>query len=136
MGITVVVTPTAGAQVEVSDPVNGRRTVTANVPSREVTAANVSIAATSAEGMGIGTIPGLSATNVKDAIAELAGESFKGTDQPSGSQVNEGDTWYDTDDNQLYLYRETSNGVFQWIPIMVGSAGGDSDTLDAGAFQG
>ena len=84
--------------------------------------------------MGIGTIPGLSATNVKDAIAELAGESFKGTDQPSGSQVNEGDTWYDTDDNQLYLYRETSNGVFQWIPIMVGSAGGDSDTLDAGAF--
>lgn len=136
MTITVVVTPTSGAQVEVSDPVNGRRTVTANVPSREVTAANVSIAAASAEGMGIGNIPGLSATNVKDAIAELAGENFKGTDQPSGSQVNEGDTWYDTDDNQLYLYRETSNGVFQWIPIMVGSAGGDSDTLDAGAFQG
>lgn len=134
MTITVVVTPTSGAQVEVSDPVNGRRTVTANVPSREVTAANVSIAAASAEGMGIGNIPGLSATNVKDAIAELAGENFKGTDQPSGSQVNEGDTWYDTDDNQLYLYRETSNGVFQWIPIMVGSAGGDSDTLDAGAF--
>ena len=136
MAITVVVTPTAGAQVDVSDPVNGRRTVTANVPSREVTASNVSIASSSAEGMAIGTIPGLSATNVKDAIAELAGESFKGTDQPAGSQVNEGDTWYDTDDNQLFLYRETSNGVFQWTPIMVGSAGGDSDTLDAGAFQG
>jgi hypothetical protein len=48
--------------------------------------------------------------------------------------VDEGDIWYDTDDNELKVYRETSTGVFQWVPIMVGAAGSDSDTVDAGAF--
>ena len=44
------------------------------------------------------------------------------------------DTWYDIDDNQLKVYRETSSGVFEWVPIMIGNISDDSDTLDAGAF--
>ena len=52
----------------------------------------------------------------------------------AGATVEEGDTWYDTDDNQLKVYRETSSGVFAWVPIIVGNESPDSDTLDAGAF--
>jgi hypothetical protein len=99
-----------------------------------ISAAGIAIGNTSAGSMGITAVSGLSATNVQDAIEEIAGNAFQQDGQPSGSQVNEGDTWYDTDDNQYKIYRETSSGVFQWVPIIVGSAEDDSDTLDAGAF--
>jgi hypothetical protein len=39
----------------------------------------------------------------------------------------------DASDNQIKVYRETSSGVFEFVPIIVGDASGDSDTLDAGA---
>lgn len=99
-----------------------------------ITASGIAIGSTSASSMGISSISGLTATNVQTAIEELAGNNFQQDSQPTGSQVNEGDTWYDTDDNQYKIYRETSSGVFQWAPIIVGSAENDSDTLDAGAF--
>jgi len=76
----------------------------------------------------------LTATNVSEAIQQLADQNFRGPSVPTGPTVGEGDIWYDTDDDELKVYRETSTGVFQWVPIMVGAAGGDSDTLDAGAF--
>ena len=58
------------------------------------------------------------------------------TTAPADGSTNleEGDFFYDTDDNQLKVYRETSSGVFEFVPIMVGAASGDSDTVDAGAF--
>jgi len=76
----------------------------------------------------------LTATNVQTALEDLASTTFQQNETPSGAQVTEGDTWYDLDDNQYKVYRETSPGTFQWVPIIVGSADGDSDTLDAGAF--
>ena len=76
----------------------------------------------------------LTATNIADAIQQLADQNFRSPDAPTGSNVGEGDIWYDTDDDELKVYRETSTGVFQWVPIIVGAAGSDSDTLDAGAF--
>lgn len=82
----------------------------------------------------------ITATNVSDALKQLADQNFRSDSAPTGSTVagtstiSEGDTWYDTDDDQLKVYRETSTGTFQWVPIIVGAAGGDSDTLDAGAF--
>ena len=80
---------------------------------------------------GHGTI---TADNVRDAIQQLADQDFRTTSTPTGPNIEEGDTWYDVDDNQLKVYRETSNGVFEWVPIIVGAAADDSDTLDAGAF--
>ena len=80
---------------------------------------------------GHGTI---TADNVRDALQQLADQDFRTTTTPTGSNIEEGDTWYDIDDNQLKVYRETSNGVFEWVPIIVGAAADDSDTLDAGAF--
>ena len=76
----------------------------------------------------------ITADNVSDALKQLADQDFRTTDTPTGSNIEEGDTWYDTDDNQLKVYRETSSGVFEWVPIMVGNISDDSDTLDAGAF--
>ena len=122
MAITITATP-----IENGIAVTGTTTT--------ITASGIALANTEASGMGISTITGLSATNVQAAIEELAGNDFRQDTTPTGSQVSEGDTWYDTDDNQLKVYRETSSGVFQWAPIMVGGAEGDSDTLDAGSYQ-
>tara|TARA_Y100000389_G_scaffold87298_1_gene83864 strand:+ start:2855 stop:3262 length:408 start_codon:yes stop_codon:yes gene_type:complete len=76
----------------------------------------------------------ITADNVRDAIQQLADQNFRTTETPTGPNIQEGDTWYDTDDDQLKVYRETSTGTFEWVPIIVGAAGDDSDTLDAGAF--
>ena len=76
----------------------------------------------------------ITADNVRDAIQQLADQNFRSTTAPTGSNVQEGDTWYDTDDDQLKVYRETSTNTFEWVPIIGGAAGDDSDTLDAGAF--
>ena len=78
----------------------------------------------------------ITAGNVSDALKQLADQSFRGTTPPADGTANleEGDLFYDTDDNQIKVYRETSTGVFEFVPIIVGDASGDSDTLDAGAF--
>ena len=76
----------------------------------------------------------ITATNLTDALKQLADQDFRSASAPTGSTVQEGDTWYDTDDDQLKVYRETSTGTFQWVPIIVGAAAGDSDTVDAGSY--
>ena len=78
----------------------------------------------------------VTADNVRDAIKQLADQQFRGTTAPADGTANleEGDLFYDTDDDQIKVYRETSTGVFEFVPIIVGDASGDSDTLDAGAF--
>ena len=78
----------------------------------------------------------ITANNVSDAIKQLADQQFRGTTPPADGSANleEGDLFYDTDDDQIKVYRETSTGVFEFVPIIVGDASGDSDTLDAGAF--
>ena len=76
----------------------------------------------------------ITANNVQTALEQLADQDFRGTSTPSGSNIQEGDTWYDTDDDQLKVYRETSTGVFAWVPIMIGNISADSDTVDAGSY--
>lgn len=76
----------------------------------------------------------ITATDLDTALKQLADQNFRGTTAPTGSTVSEGDTWYDTDDEQFKVYRETSSGTFQWVPIIVGAAAGDSDTIDAGSY--
>ena len=75
----------------------------------------------------------ITATDLQRALEQLADQDFRSDSEPTVN-VEEGDTWYDTEDNQLKVYRETSTGVFEWVPIMVGNISEDSDTLDAGAF--
>ena len=76
----------------------------------------------------------IASTILQTVLQGLADQDFRGTSAPSGSTVQEGDTWYDTDDDQLKVYRETSSGNFAWVPIMVGNISPDSDTIDAGSY--
>jgi len=72
----------------------------------------------------------MAATNVQAALDELAGDYFVQAGTPSGSQLNEGDLWYDTDDDELKVYRGTT-----WQTLA--GAGGDAETmltLDGGSF--
>lgn len=76
----------------------------------------------------------ITSTNLQEALQELADQTFRGSSAPSGDNLQEGDTWYKADTDQYYVYRETSLDTFEWVPIVLGNAGSNSDTLDAGAF--
>ena len=76
----------------------------------------------------------ITANTVEVALQQLADQNFRGASTPSGATVGEGDLWYDTDDDQLKVYRETSSGNFAFVPIMVGNISADSDTIDAGSY--
>jgi hypothetical protein len=82
----------------------------------------------------VGTLS--SQTTVEGALNFLANQFFVQTSSPAASTTNlaEGDLFYDTDDNQLKIYRETSVGSFNFVPIMIGNDSTDSDTIDAGSF--
>ena len=73
----------------------------------------------------------LTAGTVQGALEQLADQDFRSTSAPTGTNVSEGDTWYDTDDNEMKVYREISTGVFAWTNLVVAEA---DETLDAGAF--
>ena len=76
------------------------------------------------------------ASTVEQALLQLADQFFVQTTAPTAGTTNlaEGDFFYDTDDNQLKIYRETSVGSFNWVPVMIGNTSADSDTIDAGSF--
>lgn len=76
----------------------------------------------------------ITATNLQEALSQLADQDFRTEEAPTGSRIEVGDTWYDTNDDQLKIYRQTANGVYEWVPIMIGNDSEDSDNIDAGAF--
>ena len=82
----------------------------------------------------VGTLT--SESTVEGALNFLANQFFVQTSAPTSSTTDlaEGDLFYDTDDNQLKIYRETSSGTFEFVPIMIGNSSADSDTVDAGSF--
>ena len=49
-------------------------------------------------------------TNIQDALHQLADQKFTGATAPASSDANleEGDLWYDTANNQLKVYRNTT----------------------------
>jgi hypothetical protein len=82
----------------------------------------------------VGTLEGQN--TVQGALNFLANQFYVATTAPTANTTNlaEGDLFYDTDDNQLKIYRETSSGTFGFVPIMIGNDSADSDTVDAGSF--
>ena len=123
MAITIEIT-------EATTSVLATPTVT-TVEAYNLSLASGSVAANAVSSTAYGSV---TATNVQDALEQLADQDFRQADAPTGATVSEGDTWYDTDDDEFKVYRETSTGVFEWAPIMVGTPPGDSDIVDAGAF--
>ena len=72
--------------------------------------------------------------NVQDALGDLADQFFRQSSTPSGSNLAEGDLWYNTSSEELFVYRQVSGG-YEWHTIA--SAGGSSPTsftLDGGSF--
>ena len=110
---------------------------TSNTTTLTISSA-VAGAATDAQGITFNNPVGtLSDENtVEGALNFLANQFFVQTTAPTSSTTDlaEGDLFYDTDDNQLKIYREVSTGTFQFVPIMIGNDSSDSDTVDAGAF--
>ena len=86
----------------------------------------------SAENIPITPSGSITATNLEDAINQLANQQFTQATAPTGINVGEGDIWYETDTENLYIYREVSPGVFDWRPLLVGTT--DSDSLDGGLY--
>ena len=80
----------------------------------------------------------VSATNIQTAIEQLADQFYRSTGAPSGTNLGEGDLWYDTANEELKVYREISSGSFAWIALVAGGyvAGETSlmDKLDGGFF--
>lgn len=83
---------------------------------------------------GVGTLT--TSNTVENALNFLANQFFVQTSAPTANTTNlaEGDLYYDTDDNQLKIYREISTGTYAFVPIMIGNESTDSDTIDAGSF--
>ena len=95
-------------------------------------------AATLASQIGSTAYGTISATNIQTALEQLADQFYRGSSTPSGTNLGEGDLWYDTANEELRVYREISSGSFAWIALIAGGyiTGETSlmDKLDGGYF--
>jgi hypothetical protein len=76
----------------------------------------------------------LAGGNLQEALGDLADQFFRQSSTPSGSNLAEGDLWYNTSSEELFVYRQVSGG-YEWHTIA--AAGGSSPTsftLDGGSF--
>jgi hypothetical protein len=99
------------------------------------TTSDLTLAASLAEDVTYSATTTLPGGNVQEALADLAEQFFKQSATPSGSNLEEGDLWYDTAEEELRVYREVSTSVYEWHTIA--AAGGStptSFTLDGGSF--
>ena len=71
----------------------------------------------------------ITANYLDEALKELADQSFRGSSTPT-TNVEEGDTWYDTLNDIFYVYR-TINGTTDWYPLLATQV---DSRLDGGAF--
>jgi len=134
---------TLGTKVEISEEItnvsvtnNNSVGVTLEDSTTTVTVNNLALPAQFQDAANISITPynTITSSNLQTALQQLADQNFRSASAPTGGTVSEGDTWYDTDDDQFKVYRETSSGTFQWVPIIVGAAAGTSDIIDAGSY--
>ena len=98
MSVVVTVTETTG------------NTITVTTDEVIVTTNTLAIADSSQIAITPPTGSDITATNVQDAIDQLADQKFTGTSAPASSDANldEGDLWHDTTNNLLKVYRNTT----------------------------
>ena len=106
----------------------------------ETTDVSISVvpASTIASAIGSTAYGSITATNIQTALEQLADQFYRGSTTPSGTNLGEGDLWYDTANEELKVYREIASGSFAWIALVAGGyvAGETSlmDKLDGGFF--
>ena len=88
-------------------------------------------ASTIASAIGSTAYGSITATNIQTALEQLADQFYRGSSTPSGTNLGEGDLWYDTANEELRVYREISSGSFAWIALVAGGyATGETSLMD------
>ena len=120
--------------VTVESSVATALTIEEDVTTVSVSAISPSAASSSAATLSFTPHNVITATNVQDALEQLADQYFRGNDVPDPTTTNleEGDFFYDLNDNQLKVYRETSTNNFEFV--VLAQATGDMEVVDAGSF--
>jgi hypothetical protein len=109
--------------------------ITLNNPTNVVTdtlLVGFLLTAINADGVEIDAVTGLTATNLQDALYQLAGRFYRQDAEPVGE--DEGDLWYDTDDNAFKVYRHTSVNVIEWVTLASSDLPTDGSLVDSGSF--
>ena len=133
--MTITVTVTESPTYITIDEANS--TVTLNQsdnPITVTTSSDLTLQAGSAGDIVYTATGSLAGGNIQDALADLADQFYRQSATPSGSNLAEGDLWYNTSSEELFVYRQVSGG-YEWHTIA--SAGGSSPTsftLDGGSF--
>ena len=127
MSTSITIQPNV-TSVSIADP-STRVTIVEDITNVSLSAAQSIL---TAAGLTFTPHGAITATNVQTALEQLTDQSFRSATAPTGTNLQEGDLWYDTDDNQFYVYRETTSNVFEFIPLA--AATGTMDNLDGGLF--
>ena len=133
MAITVTVTESP-TYITVDESTLSVTINQSNNPITVTTTSDLTFAASLAEDVVYTQTGSLAGGNVQDALGDLADQFFRQSSTPSGSNLAEGDLWYNTSSEELFVYRQVSGG-YEWHTIA--SAGGSSPTsftLDGGSF--
>jgi hypothetical protein len=133
--MTITVTVTESPTYITVDESN--LTVTLNQSDNPITittSSDLVLAASLAADVNYTATGSLAGGNLQDALGDLADQFFRQSSTPSGSNLAEGDLWYNTSSEELFVYRQVSGG-YEWHTIA--AAGGSSPTsftLDGGSF--
>jgi hypothetical protein len=82
---------------------------TVTVTSDEVILTTNSVAVGVAGDISFSPVGSITATNIQDALHQIADQKFVQAAAPAGdNNLEEGDLWYNTTDNVLMVYRNTT----------------------------
>jgi hypothetical protein len=125
MSVIVTVTETTGNEITVT--------------TDQVVITTNSVAVGVAEDISFSPVGSITATNIQDALHQIADQQFVQAAAPASDDENlqEGDLWYNTADNKLMVYRNTT-----WEEVVVsaqlsessGAAEYSDVTLNGGYF--
>jgi hypothetical protein len=102
-------------------------TVSSNITEIQ---ANLALADVGAASVAITPTGYITATDLQGALEQVAAQDYRSPSTPTGSNVEIGDTWYDTQQNIFYVYR-TVDGTTDWFPLVTTDEDG---VQDGGAF--
>jgi hypothetical protein len=115
MAITVTVTETP-IYVTVDETTNSVTLNQSDNPITVTTTTDLTLQAGSAGDIVYTQTGSLAGGNVQEALADLADQFYRQSSTPSGSNLGEGDLWYNTSTEELFVYRQVSGG-YEWHTI-------------------